>query len=86
MSILKQISSSVPPINFSNVVKSSDIAICLRCFIIAVCFFFFQSSASARVVNQMLTELDGLVSRKQVFVMAATNRPDIIDPAVLRLE
>ena len=35
-------------------------------------------------MNQMLTELDGLVSRKQVFVMAATNRPDIIDPAVLR--
>lgn len=43
-----------------------------------------ESSASARVVNQMLTEMDGLEARKQVFIMAATNRPDIIDPAVLR--
>ncbi|XP_064403165.1 nuclear valosin-containing protein-like isoform X3 [Halichondria panicea] len=43
-----------------------------------------ESNASARVVNQLLTEMDGLESRKQVFVMGATNRPDIIDPAVLR--
>ncbi|CAG8541973.1 15005_t:CDS:10 [Acaulospora colombiana] len=43
-----------------------------------------QSEASARVVNTLLTELDGLESRKQVYVMAATNRPDIIDPAVMR--
>ncbi|CAK8672661.1 nuclear valosin-containing protein-like [Clavelina lepadiformis] len=43
-----------------------------------------ETGASARVVNQMLTELDGLESRKQVFVVAATNRPDIIDPAILR--
>jgi ribosome biogenesis ATPase len=35
-------------------------------------------------VNQLLTELDGLDSRKDVFVVAATNRPDIIDPAMLR--
>lgn len=37
-----------------------------------------------RVVNQMLTELDGMESRRSVFVIAATNRPDIIDPAMLR--
>ncbi|GAB1607927.1 nuclear valosin-containing protein-like [Argonauta hians] len=43
-----------------------------------------EGGASARVVNQMLTEMDGLEERKQVFVMAATNRPDIIDPAILR--
>ncbi|XP_048449864.1 nuclear valosin-containing protein-like [Rhincodon typus] len=43
-----------------------------------------ESGASVRVVNQLLTEMDGLESRKQVFIMAATNRPDIIDPAVLR--
>nr|XP_039264210.1 nuclear valosin-containing protein-like [Styela clava] len=43
-----------------------------------------ESSSTARVVNQMLTEMDGLETRKHVFVMAATNRPDIIDPAVLR--
>ena len=34
-----------------------------------------QTSASARVVNQLLTEMDGLQARKQVFIMAATNRP-----------
>jgi len=39
---------------------------------------------SERVVNQLLTELDGLESRKDVLVIAATNRPDIIDPAMLR--
>lgn len=32
----------------------------------------------------MLTEMDGLNTRGNVFLMAATNRPDIIDPAVLR--
>lgn len=37
-----------------------------------------------RVVNQLLTELDGLEERRDVFVVAATNRPDIIDPAMLR--
>lgn len=37
-----------------------------------------------RVVNQMLTEMDGIESRKDVFLLAASNRPDIIDPAVLR--
>jgi ribosome biogenesis ATPase len=31
-----------------------------------------------------LTELDGLESRKQVFVIGATNRPDILDPAMVR--
>lgn len=40
--------------------------------------------ACCRVVNQLLTELDGTESRGAVFVLAATNRPDIIDPALLR--
>jgi SpoVK/Ycf46/Vps4 family AAA+-type ATPase len=39
---------------------------------------------SERVVNQLLTELDGLESRRSVFVIAATNRPELIDPAMLR--
>nr|XP_009684943.1 PREDICTED: nuclear valosin-containing protein-like isoform X2 [Struthio camelus australis] len=43
-----------------------------------------MSGASVRVVNQLLTEMDGLENRQQVFIMAATNRPDIIDPAILR--
>jgi len=39
---------------------------------------------SERVVNQLLAELDGLETLKDVVVIAATNRPDIIDPALLR--
>ncbi|KIK70588.1 hypothetical protein GYMLUDRAFT_65810 [Collybiopsis luxurians FD-317 M1] len=42
------------------------------------------SESSARVVNTLLTELDGLDARKSVYVIAATNRPDIIDPAMVR--
>ncbi|GAA6010879.1 hypothetical protein JCM11491_004579 [Sporobolomyces phaffii] len=42
------------------------------------------SESSARIVNTLLTELDGLESRKQVFVIGATNRPDILDPAMVR--
>ena len=42
------------------------------------------SQATERVVNQMLTELDGLDGRTQLFFVAATNRPDILDPAMLR--
>uniref|UniRef100_V5HWH1 Putative nuclear aaa atpase vcp subfamily protein n=1 Tax=Ixodes ricinus TaxID=34613 RepID=V5HWH1_IXORI len=43
-----------------------------------------DGGSASRVVNQLLTEMDGLEPRKQVFVLAATNRPDIIDPAMLR--
>jgi ribosome biogenesis ATPase len=43
-----------------------------------------QTDASARVVNTLLTELDGVENRSQVYVIAATNRPDMIDPAMLR--
>ncbi|RLV95161.1 Ribosome biogenesis ATPase RIX7 [Spathaspora sp. JA1] len=42
------------------------------------------SESSSRVVNTLLTELDGLNDRKGVFVIGATNRPDMIDPAMLR--
>jgi transitional endoplasmic reticulum ATPase len=42
------------------------------------------SRVTERVVNQLLAELDGLESLKDVVVLAATNRPDIIDPALLR--
>ncbi|HIP58259.1 MAG TPA: AAA family ATPase, partial [Archaeoglobus profundus] len=40
--------------------------------------------AVERVVNQLLTELDGLEELEGVVVIGATNRPDIIDPALLR--
>ncbi|KIM39323.1 hypothetical protein M413DRAFT_12268 [Hebeloma cylindrosporum] len=43
-----------------------------------------MSESSARVVNTLLTELDGLDARKSVYVIAATNRPDMIDPAMVR--
>ncbi|KAK4684147.1 ribosome biogenesis ATPase, partial [Tremellales sp. Uapishka_1] len=43
-----------------------------------------MSESSARVVNTLLTELDGLDSRKAVYVIGATNRPDMIDPAMVR--
>jgi transitional endoplasmic reticulum ATPase len=40
--------------------------------------------ASDRVINQILTEMDGMGSKKNIFIIGATNRPDIIDPAILR--
>ena len=45
---------------------------------------YADSGASERVISQLLTELDGLVSLQNVVVIAATNRLDIIDPALLR--
>jgi transitional endoplasmic reticulum ATPase len=40
--------------------------------------------AADRVINQILTEMDGMGAKKNVFIIGATNRPDIIDPAILR--
>eukprot|EP00043_Microstomoeca_roanoka_P005056 m.53342 g.53342 ORF g.53342 m.53342 type:complete len:807 (+) comp12792_c0_seq1:318-2738(+) len=40
--------------------------------------------AADRVINQVLTEMDGMNQKKNVFIIGATNRPDVIDPAVLR--
>ncbi|KAL1281661.1 hypothetical protein QQF64_000464 [Cirrhinus molitorella] len=40
--------------------------------------------AADRVINQILTEMDGMTNKKNVFIIGATNRPDIIDPAILR--
>lgn len=45
---------------------------------------YSDSGASERVISQLLTELDGIESLQNVVVIAATNRPDILDPAVLR--
>nr|POE49345.1 putative aaa domain-containing protein c16e9.10c [Quercus suber] len=42
------------------------------------------SDSSSRVVNTLLTELDGLSERQGIYIIAATNRPDIIDEAMLR--
>ncbi len=43
-----------------------------------------DTHVTERVVSQLLTELDGLEELKDVVVIAATNRPDLIDPALLR--
>lgn len=43
-----------------------------------------DSHTSERVLNQLLTEMDGLESLRDVVVIAATNRPNLLDPAILR--
>ena len=43
-----------------------------------------DSGVTEKVLSQMLTELDGLESKKDIVVIAATNRPDILDPALIR--
>ena len=43
-----------------------------------------DSHVAERVLSQFLSEMDGLEELKGVFVMGATNRPDMIDPAMLR--
>jgi transitional endoplasmic reticulum ATPase len=45
---------------------------------------FSDSGVSERVISQLLTEMDGIVTLEDIVVIAATNRPDIVDPAVLR--
>jgi len=45
---------------------------------------FADSGVTERVISQLLTEMDGVVTLEDVVVLAATNRPDIVDPAVLR--
>ncbi|GFE55142.1 AAA family CDC48 subfamily protein [Babesia ovis] len=42
------------------------------------------SGVTRRVVSQLLTEMDGITSLKQVMVIGATNRPDLMDAALLR--
>ncbi len=43
-----------------------------------------DSGVTERLVNQLLTSIDGLESLEGVVIVAATNRPDIVDPALLR--
>lgn len=45
---------------------------------------FGDSHVTSRVISQILTEIDGLETLKDVVVIAATNRPDIVDPALIR--
>jgi len=63
---------------------------CSDMFIISILLLQRGSSvgdaggAADRVLNQLLTEMDGMSAKKTVFIIGATNRPDIIDPALLR--
>lgn len=43
-----------------------------------------EPHATERIVNQMLAEMDGLEELRRVVVIGATNRPDLVDPALLR--
>ena len=45
---------------------------------------FSDSGVSERVISQLLTEMDGIMNLEDVVVIAATNRPDLVDQAVLR--
>ena len=45
---------------------------------------FANSGVTERVISQLLTEMDGIVALEDIVIIAATNRPDIVDPAVLR--
>ena len=42
------------------------------------------SGAGEQTLNQILVEMDGLEERENVIILAATNRPDVLDPAILR--
>lgn len=61
----------------------------------APCIMFFDEldsiaqsrgsgNVSDRVINQLLTEMDGVGAKKQVFIIGATNRPDNLDKALMR--
>src|SRR3990170_2329761 len=45
---------------------------------------YADSGVSERVISQLLTEMDGISTLEDVVIIAATSRPDIVDPAVLR--
>ena len=45
---------------------------------------FADSGVTERVISQLLTEMDGILTLEEVLVIAASNRPDIVDPAILR--
>ncbi|MCD6592969.1 CDC48 family AAA ATPase [Candidatus Bathyarchaeota archaeon] len=45
---------------------------------------YADSGVTERVISQLLTEIDGIEPLQEVIILAATNRPDILDPAILR--
>ncbi len=47
-------------------------------------FGYSDSGVTERVVSQLLTEMDGLIAMENIVVLAATNKPEILDPALMR--
>jgi transitional endoplasmic reticulum ATPase len=45
---------------------------------------YADSGVTERVISQLLTEMDGILALEDIVIIAATNRPDIVDPAILR--
>ena len=82
--------SLIPLANLGKTIASGDY--CKHCYYFAVVSLPGCSGSSLgdaggagdRVINQLLTEMDGVGSKKSVFVIGATNRPDILDPAIMR--
>jgi transitional endoplasmic reticulum ATPase len=56
----------------------------LNSIVKARCFHPGNADAADREINQLLSEVDGLEPKKTVFTIGSTNRPDIIDPVIIR--
>lgn len=85
---------------WAELARNNGACCCLQARQAAPCVLFFDEldsiakarggnigdggGAADRVINQILTEMDGMSTKKNVFIIGATNRPDIIDPAILR--
>ena len=64
-----------------------ELCVCVYvCVCVCVCVSSEGSSVADRVLAQLLTEMDGVEALKDVLIVAATNRPDMIDKACSVIE
>uniref|UniRef100_A0A8C3FBI3 Peroxisomal biosis factor 6 n=1 Tax=Chrysemys picta bellii TaxID=8478 RepID=A0A8C3FBI3_CHRPI len=95
----KTLLAKAVPFSGAHALRVSFLPVFARARAAAPCIIFFDELDSLapnrgrsgdsggvmdRVVSQLLAELDGLHSTRDVFVIGATNRPDLLDPALLR--